>query len=471
MSKSVAGSASEVVTATWPARWRIASWPLTCSFRALAFLTSSFMKVASAGCSVISHFRLRSVPGRLRLSRMLTCHPSSIIRTAALTPRKPAPPVIKIRRAAPRSAFRADRGLALDLSPDSARSPVGVIEGPYLKTIAAERPRRVHVTGNEEVSDPSGSRSTHAYHRRVAPSDRALSAPDTRSLRSNWESETRMAGVYDALAEVASDAGLRLRLKSLAATEKRHADAWAELLTAGGVKLPERTPRFTARVLAGLARIAGIGPALALAGAAEGQVLRSYLGQVATVSDQRAQGVLRKLLPEELDHQSSDDIAEGGDSRPVTVGGVAFGVGSDVVDEEWHGGGIESIRNVIYGVNDGLTATLGVLAGVGGASVEPHVVLIGGLSAMVASGVSMAGGAYLASKSQREVFEGQLAREAAEIEAMPELERAELVKIYRSKGLTPAEATTIVGRITADKKVWLQTPGPEELGPDGAPFA
>jgi VIT1/CCC1 family predicted Fe2+/Mn2+ transporter len=280
-----------------------------------------------------------------------------------------------------------------------------------------------------------------------------------------------MAGVYEALARVASDAALQRRLRSLAATEKRHADAWAELLTAGGVTLPERGPRLTAQVLAALARVAGIGPALALAGAAEGQVLRSYLGQVSTVSDQRAQGVLRKVLPEELDHQSPDAIVDGGDHGPPAArAGEADGAESDVVDEEWHGGGIESIRNVIYGVNDGLTATLGVLAGVGGASVDSRVVLIGGLSAMVASGVSMAGGAYLASKSQREVFEGELAREAAEIEAMPDLERTELVKIYRSKGLTPSEAETIVGRLTADKKVWLETQAREELGIDVAQF-
>jgi VIT1/CCC1 family predicted Fe2+/Mn2+ transporter len=272
-----------------------------------------------------------------------------------------------------------------------------------------------------------------------------------------------MAGVYDALAAVATDTGLQRRLKSLAATEKRHADAWAELLTTGGVKLPDRRPRFTAQVLAGLARVAGIGPALALAGAAEGQVLRSYLGQVTTVSDQRAQGVLRQVLPEELDHQSSDEIAATGDAAvPAAGADGAGGAEGGVVDEEWHGGGIESIRNVIYGVNDGLTATLGVLAGVGGASADPRVVLIGGLSAMVASGVS--------SKSQREVFEGQLAREAAEIEAMPDLERAELVKIYRSKGLTAGEAETIVGRITADKKVWLETQAREELGLDVSQF-
>jgi VIT1/CCC1 family predicted Fe2+/Mn2+ transporter len=280
-----------------------------------------------------------------------------------------------------------------------------------------------------------------------------------------------MAGVYEALAGVATDAGVKRRLKTLAETEKRHADAWAELLAAGGIKLPERRPRLTAQMLASLARVAGIAPALALAGAAEGQVLRSYLGQVSTVSDQRAQGVLRKVLPEERDHKSSEDIAGEGDSGSQSAGrNDDDGADLEVEEEALHGGGIESIRNVIYGVNDGLTATLGVLAGVGGASTNSRVVLIGGLSAMVASGVSMAGGAYLASKSQREVFEGQLAREAAEIEAMPDLERAELVKIYRSKGLTPEEAKTIVARITADKKVWLETQAREELGLDAAQF-
>jgi VIT1/CCC1 family predicted Fe2+/Mn2+ transporter/rubrerythrin len=296
-----------------------------------------------------------------------------------------------------------------------------------------------------------------------------MSAPDTRSVRSNWESEARMAGIYEALASVAADAHVKRRLNALAETEKRHADAWAALLGTGDTRPTNHKLRLAARMLATLARLAGIGPALALAGAAEGQVVRSYLNQVSTIADERAQGVLRKVLPEELDHQSPEDVT--GDPTTSRRSAGNEGDGDDESDEEdWHGGGIESIRNVIYGVNDGLTATLGVLAGVGGATVNPRVVLIGGLSAMVASGVSMAGGAYLASKSQREVFEGQLAREAAEIEAMPDLERAELVRIYRSKGLTPDEAATIVGRITQDKKVWLETQAREELGLDRTHF-
>ena len=296
-----------------------------------------------------------------------------------------------------------------------------------------------------------------------------MSAPDARSVRSNWESETRMAGVYEALAGVTADAHLKRRLTSLAETEQRHAEEWAKLLGAEGAAPLNHRPQLAARLLATLARIAGIGPALALAGAAEGQVVRSYLNQVSTVTDERAQGVLRKVLPEELDHQSPEDVTGDPTTSRRSAAPDADGE-SPSDDEEWHGGGIESIRNVIYGVNDGLTATLGVLAGVGGATVNPRVVLIGGLSAMVASGVSMAGGAYLASKSQREVFEGQLAREAAEIEAMPDLERAELVRIYRSKGLTADEAATIVGRITQDKKVWLETQAREELGLDKAQF-
>jgi VIT1/CCC1 family predicted Fe2+/Mn2+ transporter/rubrerythrin len=290
-----------------------------------------------------------------------------------------------------------------------------------------------------------------------------MSATDSRSVRFNWESEARMADVYEALAGVTSDGRLKRRLTALAETERRHADAWASLLDADGGKPQRHGPHLTAHFLATLARVAGVGPALALAGAAEGHVLRSYLHQVSSVADERAQGVLRQVLPEELDHQSAEDVAGEPDS------GARDEAPLDAA-EEWHGSGTESIRNVIYGVNDGLTATLGVLAGVGGATVNPRVVLIGGLSAMVASGVSMAGGAYLASKSQREVYEGQLAREAAEIEVLPDLERAELARIYRSKGLTREEAETIVGRITADKKVWLETQAREELGLDATQF-
>src|SRR2546428_4039847 len=97
-SKSVLGSSREVVTATCPARGRAESWVLTVMGSAAAFLPSSLMKAVRLGYRVSSHFRLRSVPGRLRLSSSVANQPSLIRWIAALTPRKPAPPVIRIRR-------------------------------------------------------------------------------------------------------------------------------------------------------------------------------------------------------------------------------------------------------------------------------------------------------------------------------------------------------------------------------------
>src|ERR1700704_6514665 len=122
------------------------------------------------------------------------------------------------------------------------------------------------------------SQKVDPYHSQVAAPGTvlSLSESDVKSLRSNWAGEQRMASVYESLAVVASNPRARARLKTLAETERRHAQAWAELLASCGVKVSERRPYITARVLAMLARVVGIGPALALAGVAEGQVLRAY---------------------------------------------------------------------------------------------------------------------------------------------------------------------------------------------------
>ena len=277
-----------------------------------------------------------------------------------------------------------------------------------------------------------------------------MSATAAPSMLGNWEREVRMAELYRRLATVARDPMTRRQLESMAADERRHAEAWAGYLISSGIKVPARRSHAGVGALALLARVVGVDPVMSMAGLAEGRILRTYLGQMTDLDDDAAKTILRTLIPEESAHARGQD--------------------SEGAEESWHSGGIESIRNVIYGVNDGLTATLGVIAGVGGATVDPHVVLVGGLAAMTASGVSMAGGAYLATKSQREIYEDQLAREAAEIEAMPELERAELKGIYRAKGLTEAEAETIVSRITKDKTIWLETQAREELGLDAGQF-
>jgi VIT1/CCC1 family predicted Fe2+/Mn2+ transporter len=92
------------------------------------------------------------------------------------------------------------------------------------------------------------------------------------------------------------------------------------------------------------------------------------------------------------------------------------------------------------------------------------IVLVTGLAGMLASALSMGSSAYLAAKSQREVYEGEIAREKTEIEENPEEERQELELFYQLKGFTEEEARTLVARMQEKPDHFLKTLVQEELG-------
>src|SRR5207302_3345148 len=91
-------------------------------------------------------------------------------------------------------------------------------------------------------------------------------------------------------------------------------------------------------------------------------------------------------------------------------------------------------------------------------------VLIAGISGMLASAISMGSGAYLAAKSEREVYEAEINRERLEIETDPESEREELELFYQLKGFTPEESRMLGDRITRNPEQMLRTMAAEELG-------
>jgi predicted membrane protein (TIGR00267 family) len=133
-------------------------------------------------------------------------------------------------------------------------------------------------------------------------------------------------------------------------------------------------------------------------------------------------------------------------------------------DETWHTPKGRAIREVVFGMNDGLITTLCFLAGLSSAIAHERVILLAGLAEMVAGALSMALGAYLSTKAQREFFEQEIARERREIEEVPEHEREEVEEIYRDHGFTEEEVAIITRRITADKERWLRFMLREELG-------
>src|SRR5260370_1929213 len=93
---------------------------------------------------------------------------------------------------------------------------------------------------------------------------------------------------------------------------------------------------------------------------------------------------------------------------------------------------------------------LGIVSGVAGytGGAASNIVLISGLAGMLASALSMGSGAFLATKSEREIYEAEIARERREIEEDPEEEREELTLFYQLKGFTVDEANVLATRLS-----------------------
>ncbi len=122
------------------------------------------------------------------------------------------------------------------------------------------------------------------------------------------------------------------------------------------------------------------------------------------------------------------------------------------------------LRQVILGGQDGLVNTLGVILGVAAGTGDARIVIIAGLAAAFAESISMAAVAYTSSRASEDFYKSELLREKREIEEMPEMEREEIQHIYYKKGFRGKQLSSIVKKITSDKKMWLEVMMTEELG-------
>jgi len=123
-----------------------------------------------------------------------------------------------------------------------------------------------------------------------------------------------------------------------------------------------------------------------------------------------------------------------------------------------------AIREIIFGIEDGLISMLGIVLGVAGGTGSAGLVIIAGIAAIFAEAISMAAGAYLSTKAQLEFYHREMEREKREMRDIPEVERKEVRDIYQKKGFKGAELERVVDVITANKGRWLRVMMREELG-------
>jgi VIT1/CCC1 family predicted Fe2+/Mn2+ transporter len=125
-----------------------------------------------------------------------------------------------------------------------------------------------------------------------------------------------------------------------------------------------------------------------------------------------------------------------------------------------------SIREVVFGAQDGVLTTLGIVTGISSASANRGTILITGFLSLLVGAISMGMGEYLGGKAEREVVRNAIERERLEMVETPDEEFAEQVAYYGLKGFTDAEALTIVRRLEKNPDIWLHEMVRDEFGID-----
>jgi VIT1/CCC1 family predicted Fe2+/Mn2+ transporter len=76
---------------------------------------------------------------------------------------------------------------------------------------------------------------------------------------------------------------------------------------------------------------------------------------------------------------------------------------------------LSEVREAIFGAQDGVTSILTVVITVATATSQQYAVLVAGIAAAIAEVISMGAGEYMSSRSQREIFLAQIAKERREV--------------------------------------------------------
>jgi VIT1/CCC1 family predicted Fe2+/Mn2+ transporter/rubrerythrin len=291
----------------------------------------------------------------------------------------------------------------------------------------------------------------------------AIDKANLATVEMMWRREVEAATTYKHLANRERDPRRRDILLRLATQEDKHADRWSERIAAATGRTPDR--KEVERGLSWFQRISDPNVVLHRLEQEENKAEAEYDQLMARLSDPADRKIAEEAMLEERDHAVVLRTLAGG-AVPTARSALDTILGR----ERWHVRGTGWIGDAIYGVNDGLGAVFGIVSGMAGYTGGSEVVLAAGLAGTLASALSMGAGAYLAAKSQREVYESEIAREQTEIDEDPHEELLELELFYELKGFSAEESRVMAERLQKEPAQFLRTLVHEELGLNAETF-
>ncbi|MBC5806801.1 MAG: hypothetical protein DLM53_05610 [Candidatus Eremiobacter antarcticus] len=156
--------------------------------------------------------------------------------------------------------------------------------------------------------------------------------------------------------------------------------------------------------------------------------------------------------------------AEGELSRTARAGAEKMTGPAEISEERARIASRSRIRELVFGAQDGVLTTVGVVSAFFGATAHNSVILLAGLASGFAGMVAMTAGSYLSSKAEADVERSEIIRERQELTDHPAEELAELVEIYRRQGMGREQARNAALQVAKDPKRMLEVMARQELG-------
>jgi len=121
-------------------------------------------------------------------------------------------------------------------------------------------------------------------------------------------------------------------------------------------------------------------------------------------------------------------------------------------------------REFVFGIQDGLLSTVGLLSGVSAATQDRRVLVITGVAAGVTGGISMATGSYLAARTERDIFEREFRDQEQLAAREPYLAQEALLESLTADGLDRPSAYRVVATLSRREDLLLRTVQEKVLG-------
>ncbi len=185
--------------------------------------------------------------------------------------------------------------------------------------------------------------------------------------------------IYSRLSVTETDKELKEILKKLSKTEEEHAELWKEVLDIEHIHLPKTKAKPTLALILFLRKIFGLTMLINIIEYGERDLYSKleYVIKENTFSEKEKE-IIKRIEEDELKNEKpvEDKILK---MSPV----------------------LNNIRDIIFGMNDGLVEVVAAVAGLGSALHYANYILLGGFIIALSGTMSMAGGAFLSTEYEK----------------------------------------------------------------------